>query len=83
MKYQRGFKKKDLEKNLKKSLKLIKRAKYLINIYNDSIYEIDKKLKEENMKSKDLTDREMELFKKIEETVNSDSFLAKYISWRE
>ena len=35
------------------------------------------------MESKDLTDREMELFKKIEETVNSDSFLAKYISWRE
>lgn len=83
MKYQKDSRKKNLEKDLKKSLKLIKRAKYLINIYNDSIYEIDKKLKEENMKSKDLTDREMELFKKIEETVNSDSFLAKYISWRE
>lgn len=83
MKYQKDSRKKNLEKDLKKSLKLIKRAKYLINIYNDLIYEIDKKLKEENMKSKDLTDKEMELFKKIEETVNSDSFLAKYISWRE
>lgn len=83
MKYQKDSRKKNLEKDLKKSLKLIKRAKYIINIYNDLIYEIDKKLKEEDIRSKDLTDKEMELFKKIEETVNSDSFLAKYISWRE
>lgn len=83
MKYQKDSRKKNLEKDLKKSLKLIKRAKYIINIYNDLIYEIDKKLKEEDIRSKDLTDKEIELFKKIEETVNSDSFLAKYISWRE
>ena len=82
MNYQEELKSKKLEKDLENSLKLIRKAKYLINIYNDSILKVDKKLRKENIKLRDLSDKEIELFKKIEETVQSDSFLAKYIFWR-